>query len=66
MWLGPYLINSLLYNISYFGELKIVSPMTGEVLSTDSLGVKGIILPPVILSNAVFIMDENSNVFHFE
>ena len=66
LWLGPYLINNLLYNISYFGELKIVSPMTGEVLSTDSLGIKGIILPPVILSNAVFIMDENSNVFHFE
>ena len=66
LWLGPYLINNLLYNISYFGELKIVSPMTGEVLSTDSLGLKGIILPPVILSNAVFIMDENSNVFHFE
>ncbi len=66
LWLGPYLINGLLYNISYFGELKIVSPMTGELLSTDSLGVKGIILPPIILSNAVFIMDENSNVFHFE
>ena len=66
LWLGPYLINSLLYNISYFGELKIVSPMTGDILSTDSLGVKGIILPPVILSNAVYIMDENSNVFQFE
>ncbi|MDC3085908.1 PQQ-binding-like beta-propeller repeat protein [Pelagibacteraceae bacterium] len=66
LWLGPYLINNLLYNISYFGELKIVSPMTGEVLSTDSLGVKGIILPPVILSNSVFVMDENSNVFQFE
>ncbi len=66
LWLGPYLINNLLYNISYFGELKIVSPMTGEVLTTESLGVKGIILPPVILSNAVFIMDENSNVFQFE
>ncbi len=66
LWLGPYLINNLLYNISYFGELKIVSPMTGEVLSTDSLGVKGIIIPPLILSNAVFIMDENSNVFRFE
>ncbi len=66
LWLGPYLINNLLYNISYFGELKIVSPMTGEILSTDSLGVKGIILPPVILSNSVFVMDENSNVFQFE
>ncbi len=66
LWLGPYLINSLLYNISYFGELKIVSPMTGDILSTDKIGVKGIILPPVISSKAIFIMDENSNVFHFE
>ena len=66
LWLGPYLINNLLYNISYFGELKIVSPMTGEVLSTRSLGVKGVLLPPVIVSNAVFIMDENSNVYSFE
>ncbi len=66
LWLGPYLINSLLYNISYSGELKIVSPMTGDILSTGSLGVRGIILPPVILSNAVFIMDENSNVFQFK
>jgi len=66
LWLGPYLINSLLYSISYFGELKIVSPITGDVLSTDSLGVKGIMIPPVILSSAVFVMDENSNVFQFE
>ena len=66
LWLGPYLINSLLYNISYFGELKIVSPMTGDLLSTESLGVKGIMVPPIILSNAVFIMDENSNVFQFD
>ncbi len=66
LWLGPYLMNSLLYNISYFGELKIVSPKTGEILSSDNLGIKGIMLPPLILSNAVFVMDENSNVFQFE
>ena len=66
LWLGPYLINNLLYNISYFGEVKIVSPITGDILSTDDLGVKKIMLPPIILSNAVIIMDENSNVFKFE
>ena len=60
--MGKSFFNSTLFKKG----LKIVSPMTGEVLSTDSLGVKGIVLPPVILSNAVFIMDENSNVFHFE
>ena len=66
MWLGPYLINNLLYNISYFGEMKIVSPMTGEILAIEKLNVKGIMLPPLILSNDIFIMDENSNVFQFE
>ena len=66
LWLGPYLINSLLYNISYFGELKIVSPMTGEVLSSDKLGINNIMLPPLILSNSMFIMDESSNVFQFK
>ena len=66
LWLGPYLINDLLYNVSYFGELKIISPMTGDILAIEKLGIKGIMLPPVILSNAVFIMDENSNVFQFE
>ena len=66
LWLGPYLINNLLYNISYFGEMKVVSPMTGDILSTDKLGIKGIMLPPVILSSSIFIMDEKSNVFKFE
>ncbi len=66
LWLGPYLINSLLYNISYFGELKIVSPMTGDILSVDNLGIKNIMIPPVILSSSAFIMNESSNVFQFE
>ena len=66
LWLGPYLINNLLYNFSFFGELKVVSPITGDILSTDNLGIKDIILPPIIVSDAVFLMDENSNVFKFE
>ena len=66
LWLGPYLINSLIYNISYFGEVKIVSPITGEVLSTDTIGVKDINVPPIIISDSIFMTDENSNVFKFE
>ena len=66
LWLGPYLINNLLYNLSYFGELKIVSPISGDILSKKEIGVKGIMSPPLILTSSIFITDENSNVFKFK
>ncbi len=65
LWLGPYLINNLIYNISYFGEIKIVSPISGEILSTNSIGLKGALVPPLILSDLIFISDESSNVYKF-
>lgn len=66
LWLGPYLINNLIYNISYFGELKIVSPITGDILSTDTIGINGVLTPPVILSHSFYLSDENSNVYEFK
>lgn len=66
LWLGPYLINNLIYNISYFGEMKIVSPTTGDILSTDTIGIKGVLTPPVILSHSFYLSDENSNVYEFK
>ena len=66
LWLGPYLINNLLYNISYFGEIKIVSPINGELLSKSSTGIKGVLVPPLVLSNSIFMIDENSNVYKFK
>ena len=66
LWLGPYLINNLIYNISYFGELKVVSPISGEILLTESIGVKGALVPPIILSNSIYLSDENSNVYEFK
>ncbi len=66
LWLGPYLINNLLYNVSYFGELKILSAINGDVLSASSIGVKGIMTPPIILSENIFLSDEKSNVFKFK
>ncbi len=66
LWLGPYLINNLIYNISYFGELKVVSPITGEILLSESIGVKGALVPPIILSDSIYLSDENSNVYEFK
>ena len=65
LWLGPYMINNLLYSFSYFGEVKVVSPLSGEVLSTNSLKIENIIIPPLILSNSVIIADEKSNVYRY-
>ena len=66
LWLGPYLINNLIYNISYFGELKVVSPITGEILSSESIGIKGVLTPPLILTENIYLSDENSNVYEFK
>ena len=66
LWLGPYLINNLLYNISYFGELKIISPVTGEILSEENIGVNGVMVPPLILNDAIFVTDKNLNVYRFK
>ena len=66
LWLGPYLVNNLLYNISYFGELKIVSPISGDMLSSETIGIKGALVPPLIVSESIYLSDENSNVYEFK
>ena len=66
LWLSPYLINNLIYNISYFGEIIIVSPKTGDVLATENLGIKGIVSQPIVLQDRVYVVDEKSNVFRIK
>ena len=66
LWLSPVLINNLIYNISYFGEIKIVSPKTGELLATENLGIKGIVSQPIVLQDGVYVVDEKSNAFKIE
>ena len=66
LWLSPVLINNLIYNISYFGEIKIVSPKTGELLATENLGIKGIVSQPIVLQDGVYLVDEKSNAFKIE
>jgi len=65
LWLGPYLINDMLYSLSYFGELKIISPFSGEIVETRNIDINKILIPPIILKNAIFVSDINSNVYKF-
>ncbi len=66
LWLSPVLINNLIYNISYFGEIKIVSPKTGELLATENLGIKGVLSQPIVLQDGAYLVDERSNAFKIE
>ena len=65
-WLGPYLVNGLIYNISYFGELIILSPKTGEILAYDDIKIKKIITQPIIIHDAIYASDEKLNVFRLK
>ena len=66
LWLGPYALNENLYIISYFGELAKINPKTGDIIDTSSLGIKGIMVEPLILDQHIYIMDINSNVYEFK
>jgi outer membrane protein assembly factor BamB len=65
-WKGPYLINGLLYLISTHGEVLSVSPVSSEILSKNNLGITGISINPIILTETVIIMDDNSNVYRVD
>lgn len=66
LWLGPYALNEYLYMISYFGELIKINPKTGDIIDSSSLGIKGIMVEPIILDQHIYIMDINSNVYEFK
>ena len=65
-WMGPYLINGLLYMLSKHGELISVSPVTSEILSTEDLNISDISIKPVIISKHLFVMDDNSNIYKID
>lgn len=62
-WKGPYLLNGVLYSISRHGEIVTISPITGEILSSDKISINDILINPIILSDKAFFMDESSNIF---
>ena len=66
LWLGPYALNSDLYLISYFGELLKIDPNNGVVLDSNNLGISEIMVEPILLSDQIYIMDTDSNVYKFK
>ena len=66
LWNGPYLINDFLYLISYFGDISIFSPYTGELISKDKLGISNVYLPLIILNDQIFLTDAKANIYRFQ
>ena len=66
LWLGPYALNNDLYLISYFGELLKIDSKSGKILDSNNLGISEIMVEPMILSDQIYIMDTNSNVYKFK
>ena len=66
LWLGPYALNNDLYLISYFGELLKIDSKNGKILDSNNLGISKIMVEPMILSDQIYIMDTNSNVYKFK
>tara|TARA_B100001250_G_scaffold411387_1_gene439929 strand:+ start:152 stop:1456 length:1305 start_codon:yes stop_codon:yes gene_type:complete len=66
LWIGPYILNNNLYLISYFGELIKVNSKNGEIIDSSKLGIDGIMIDPIVLSDQIYIMDVDSNVYKFK
>ena len=66
LWLGPYILNNHLYLISYFGELLKINSMNGEILDSNNLGINEIMVEPLLLSEQIYIMDADSDVYKFK
>ena len=65
-WIGPYLINGLLYVLSTHGELISISSTTSQILSSEKINISGISINPIIISKNLFIMDNNSNIYKLD
>ena len=65
-WIGPFLINGILYALSSHGEIVSVSPLSGEFFSSKNINISGISINPVVVSKNIFIMDNKSNVYKLD
>jgi outer membrane protein assembly factor BamB len=63
-WKGPVLAGDRLWIVSSAGDLVAVSPQSGEVMTRYRVG-KDIFLPPIIVSERLFLLQNNGNLSMF-
>lgn len=60
-WFGPVLAGNRLILVSSRGRMALVSPQSGEILSTRSIG-EAAYLPPVVANGMLYILTDNGTV----
>jgi outer membrane protein assembly factor BamB len=60
-WFGPVLAGNRLILVSSRGRMSLVSPQSGEILSTRSIG-EAAYLPPVVANGMLYILTDNGTV----
>ena len=60
-WRGPVLAGNRLILVSSLGQLVIVSPADGRVLSTTDTGAQ-LSLPPVVANNTLYILSDSGRL----
>ena len=52
-------------NSEKVSSIGVINPKTGEVVDSSNLGIKGIMVDPLILEQNIYMMDINSNLYEF-
>jgi outer membrane protein assembly factor BamB len=64
MWFGPLVAGSKVLVLNQQGDLLVLSPATGQILSTLSLG-KEVAAPPLIVQKTMFVLTKNGYVLAY-
>ncbi len=64
MWFGPLVAGSKVLVLNHQGDLLVLSPATGQTLSTLSLG-KEVAAPPLIVQKTLFVLTKNGTILAY-
>jgi outer membrane protein assembly factor BamB len=64
MWFGPLVAGSKVLILNQQGDLLVLSPSTGQTLSTLSLG-KEVAAPPLIVQKTLFVLTKNGTILAY-
>jgi len=64
MWFGPLVAGSKVLVLNQQGDLLVLSPSTGQTLSTLSLG-KEVAAPPLIVQKTLFVLTKNGTILAY-
>ncbi|MFO0001087.1 MAG: dehydrogenase, partial [bacterium] len=64
MWFGPLVAGSKVLVLNHQGDLLVLSPTTGQTLSTLSLGDE-VAAPPLIVQKTLFVLTKKGRILAY-